>query len=82
MNMVTHDITFGVGPAGIGKTYHAVADAVDALERQEIRRILLTRPAVEKGEKLGSLPGDLSQKSTLICDHFTMLYSKCLVLSG
>ena len=61
-NMLTHDITFGVGPAGTGKTYLAVAAAVDALERQEIRRILLTRPAVEAGEKLGFLPGDLSQK--------------------
>ncbi len=61
-NMVTHDITFGIGPAGTGKTYLAVAAAVDALERQEIRRILLTRPAVEAGEKLGFLPGDLSQK--------------------
>lgn len=57
-----HDITFGVGPAGTGKTYLAVATAVDALERQEVRRILLTRPAVEAGEKLGFLPGDLSQK--------------------
>lgn len=62
MNMVTHDITFGIGPAGTGKTYLAVAAAVDALERQEVRRILLTRPAVEAGEKLGFLPGDLSQK--------------------
>jgi phosphate starvation-inducible protein PhoH and related proteins len=62
VNMVTHDITFGIGPAGTGKTYLAVAAAVDALERQEIRRILLTRPAVEAGEKLGFLPGDLSQK--------------------
>ncbi|TXH65540.1 MAG: PhoH family protein [Tolumonas sp.] len=61
-NIVTHDITFGIGPAGTGKTYLAVAAAVDALERQEIRRILLTRPAVEAGEKLGFLPGDLSQK--------------------
>jgi phosphate starvation-inducible PhoH-like protein len=61
-NMVSHDITFGIGPAGTGKTYLAVAAAVDALERQEIRRILLTRPAVEAGEKLGFLPGDLSQK--------------------
>jgi phosphate starvation-inducible PhoH-like protein len=61
-NVLTHDITFGVGPAGTGKTYLAVACAVDALERQEIRRILLTRPAVEAGEKLGFLPGDLSQK--------------------
>ncbi|XOV77780.1 MAG: PhoH family protein [Aestuariibacter sp.] len=62
MNIVHHDITFGVGPAGTGKTYLAVACAVDALERQEIRRILLTRPAVEAGEKLGFLPGDLAQK--------------------
>lgn len=62
VNMVTHDISFGIGPAGTGKTYLAVAAAVDALERQEIRRILLTRPAVEAGEKLGFLPGDLSQK--------------------
>lgn len=61
-NIVTHDISFGIGPAGTGKTYLAVACAVDALERQEVRRILLTRPAVEAGEKLGFLPGDLSQK--------------------
>ncbi|WP_341503397.1 PhoH family protein [Gallaecimonas sp. GXIMD4217] len=61
-NIFHHDISFGVGPAGTGKTYLAVACAVDALERQEIRRILLTRPAVEAGEKLGFLPGDLSQK--------------------
>lgn len=61
-NILDHDITFGVGPAGTGKTYLAVAAAVDALERQEVRRILLTRPAVEAGEKLGFLPGDLSQK--------------------
>ncbi|QBF82320.1 PhoH family protein [Shewanella maritima] len=61
-NIARHDISFGIGPAGTGKTYLAVAAAVDALERQEIRRILLTRPAVEAGEKLGFLPGDLSQK--------------------
>ena len=61
-NVINHDITFGIGPAGTGKTYLAVACAVDALERQEVRRILLTRPAVEAGEKLGFLPGDLSQK--------------------
>ncbi len=57
-----HDINFGVGPAGTGKTYLAVACAVDALERQEVRRILLVRPAVEAGERLGFLPGDLAQK--------------------
>nr|ELR5233082.1 PhoH family protein [Providencia rettgeri] len=61
-NILDHDITFGIGPAGTGKTYLAVAAAVDALERQEVSRILLTRPAVEAGEKLGFLPGDLSQK--------------------
>jgi len=61
-NIISHDICFGVGPAGTGKTYLAVACAVDALERQEVRRIILTRPAVEAGEKLGFLPGDLSQK--------------------
>ncbi len=56
------DVCFGVGPAGTGKTYLAVASAVDALERDKIRRIILTRPAVESGERLGFLPGDLSQK--------------------
>ncbi|MGL5030017.1 MAG: PhoH family protein [Aeromonas sp.] len=61
-NIVRHDVSFGIGPAGTGKTYLAVAAAVDALERQDVRRILLTRPAVEAGEKLGFLPGDLSQK--------------------
>lgn len=57
-----HDIVFGVGPAGTGKTYLAVAAAVDALERHLVERIILTRPAVEAGERLGFLPGDLSQK--------------------
>ncbi|RCU48926.1 PhoH family protein [Corallincola luteus] len=61
-NILLNDISFGIGPAGTGKTYLAVAAAVDALERQDVRRILLTRPAVEAGEKLGFLPGDLSQK--------------------
>jgi phosphate starvation-inducible protein PhoH and related proteins len=60
--MLTHDITFGVGPAGTGKTYLAVACAVDALERDLVKRIVLVRPAVEAGEKLGFLPGDLAQK--------------------
>ncbi|MFZ2319285.1 MAG: PhoH family protein, partial [Pseudomonas sp.] len=60
--ILEHDINFGIGPAGTGKTYLAVACAVDALEREQIRRILLVRPAVEAGEKLGFLPGDLSQK--------------------
>ncbi|MCL4119695.1 UNVERIFIED_CONTAM: hypothetical protein GTU68_034054, partial [Idotea baltica] len=58
----TYDINFGVGPAGTGKTYLAVACAVEALLRDEVERILLVRPAVEAGEKLGFLPGDLSQK--------------------
>ena len=57
-----HDITFGIGPAGTGKTFLAVACAVDALERSQVQRIVLTRPAVEAGERLGFLPGDLTQK--------------------
>mgnify|MGYP005806101803 CR=1 FL=1 len=61
-NIARHDITFGIGPAGTGKTYLAVACAVDALERSAVQRIVLTRPAVEAGEKLGFLPGDLAQK--------------------
>jgi phosphate starvation-inducible PhoH-like protein len=60
--ILTHDINFGVGPAGTGKTYLAVACAVEALERDAVRRVLLVRPAVEAGERLGFLPGDLSQK--------------------
>lgn len=60
--ILDNDINFGVGPAGTGKTYLAVACAVDALQREQVRRILLVRPAVEAGEKLGFLPGDLSQK--------------------
>ena len=61
-SILTHDINFGIGPAGTGKTYLAVACACEALEREEVSRILLVRPAVEAGEKLGFLPGDLSQK--------------------
>ena len=61
-SIASHDITFGIGPAGTGKTYLAVACAVDALERSSVQRIVLTRPAVEAGERLGFLPGDLSQK--------------------
>ncbi|MGZ8288159.1 MAG: PhoH family protein [Telluria sp.] len=60
--ILEHDISFGVGPAGTGKTYLAVACAVDALERDVVKRIVLTRPAVEAGERLGFLPGDMSQK--------------------
>ena len=78
-DILDHDITFGVGPAGTGKTYLAVAAAVDALERQEIRRILLTRPAVEAGEKLGFLPGDLSQK---VDPYLRPLYDALYELMG
>ena len=60
--IMSHDINFGIGPAGTGKTYLAVASAVDAMERERVRRILLVRPAVEAGERLGFLPGDLAQK--------------------
>ena len=61
-HIASHDITFGIGPAGTGKTYLAVACAVDALERAAVQRIILTRPAVEAGERLGFLPGDVAQK--------------------
>jgi phosphate starvation-inducible PhoH-like protein len=61
-HILTHDCTFGIGPAGTGKTYLAVACAVDALERDKVKRIVLVRPAVEAGERLGFLPGDLAQK--------------------
>jgi phosphate starvation-inducible PhoH-like protein len=61
-NILAHDCTFGIGPAGTGKTYLAVACAVDALERDKVKRIILVRPAVEAGERLGFLPGDLAQK--------------------
>ena len=61
-NIAQHDITLGIGPAGTGKTYLAVACAVDALEKSAVQRIVLTRPAVEAGERLGFLPGDLTQK--------------------
>ncbi|MGL6108764.1 MAG: PhoH family protein [Rubrivivax sp.] len=60
--MLSHDLSFGIGPAGTGKTFLAVACAVDALERSTVQRIVLTRPAVEAGEKLGFLPGDMAQK--------------------
>jgi phosphate starvation-inducible PhoH-like protein len=61
-NMRDYDLAFGIGPAGTGKTYLAVAAAVDALEHEQVRRIVLVRPAVEAGERLGFLPGDMSQK--------------------
>ncbi len=61
-NVLGHDLNFGIGPAGTGKTYLAVAAAVEALEKDEVRRLVLVRPAVEAGERLGFLPGDLAQK--------------------
>ena len=60
--ITTHDINFGVGPAGTGKTYLAVACAIEALQTEQVRKIILVRPAVEAGEKLGFLPGDMAQK--------------------
>ena len=60
--ILEHDLNFGIGPAGTGKTYLAVASAVEALEQERVRRIVLVRPAVEAGERLGFLPGDMSQK--------------------
>jgi len=61
-NIQDHDLAFGIGPAGTGKTYLAIASAIDALESERVRRIILVRPAVEAGERLGFLPGDMSQK--------------------
>jgi len=78
-NMATHDITFGIGPAGTGKTYLAVACAVDALERSAVQKIVLTRPAVEAGEKLGFLPGDLGQK---VDPYLRPLYDALYELMG
>jgi phosphate starvation-inducible protein PhoH and related proteins len=78
-NILAHDLTFGVGPAGTGKTYLAVACAVDALERDLVKRIVLTRPAVEAGERLGFLPGDLSQK---IDPYLRPLYDALYDLMG
>lgn len=78
-NILTHDINFGIGPAGTGKSYLAVAAAVDALERNQIRRILLVRPAVEAGENLGFLPGDLAQK---IDPYLRPLYDALYELLG
>jgi phosphate starvation-inducible PhoH-like protein len=75
----SHDISFGIGPAGTGKTYLAVACAVDALERETVKRIVLTRPAVEAGERLGFLPGDLAQK---IDPYLRPLYDALYDLMG
>ena len=78
-NIAKHDITFGIGPAGTGKTYLAVASAVDALERSSVQRIVLTRPAVEAGERLGFLPGDLAQK---VDPYLRPLYDALYELMG
>jgi phosphate starvation-inducible PhoH-like protein len=77
--IASHDITFGIGPAGTGKTYLAVAMAVDALQRSAVQRIVLTRPAVEAGERLGFLPGDLNQK---IDPYLRPLYDALYDLMG
>ncbi len=69
--IATHDINFGIGPAGTGKTFLAVASAVEALNESRVQRLILVRPAVEAGEKLGFLPGDLSRRSTPTCDRCT-----------
>ena len=74
-----HDITFGIGPAGTGKTYLAVASAIDAMNRDRVKRIVLVRPAVEAGEKLGFLPGDLNQK---VDPYLRPLYDALYDLAG
>jgi phosphate starvation-inducible PhoH-like protein len=78
-NIASHDITFGIGPAGTGKTYLAVACAVDALERSAVQRIVLTRPAVEAGERLGFLPGNLTEK---VDPYLRPLYDALYELMG
>ena len=78
-SILGHDLTFGIGPAGTGKTYLAVACAVDALERNAVQRIVLTRPAVEAGERLGFLPGDLAQK---VDPYLRPLYDALYELMG
>src|SRR3954468_13247164 len=78
-NITNHDITFGIGPAGTGKTYLAVACAVDALERNAVQRVLLTRPAVGAGERFGFLPGDLAQK---VDPYLRPLYDALYELMG
>ena len=75
----SHDVTFGIGPAGTGKTYLAVASAVDALERDLVKRLILTRPAVQAGERLGFLPGDMAQK---IDPYLRPLYDALYDLMG
>ncbi len=77
--ILAHDLTIGIGPAGTGKTYLAVACAVDALERDKVKRIVLVRPAVEAGERLGFLPGDLAQK---VDPYLRPLYDALFDLMG
>src|SRR6185503_3336005 len=77
--ILAHDLTLGIGPAGTGKTYLAVACAVDALERDKVKRIVLVRPAVEAGERLGFLPGDLAQK---VDPYLRPLYDSLYDLMG
>ena len=78
-NIQSEDINFGIGPAGTGKTYLAVASAVDALNREKVKRIVLVRPAVEAGERLGFLPGDLAQK---VDPYLRPLYDALYDLAG
>ncbi|HEX9180633.1 MAG TPA: PhoH family protein [Burkholderiales bacterium] len=78
-HILEHDLTFGIGPAGTGKTYLAVACAVDALERDAVKRIVLVRPAVEAGERLGFLPGDMAQK---VDPYLRPLYDSLYDLMG
>jgi len=78
-NILTHDLTFSIGPAGTGKTYLAVACAVDALERDTVKRIILVRPAVEAGERLGFLPGDMAAK---VDPYLRPLYDSLYDLMG
>ncbi len=78
-NILTHDLTFSIGPAGTGKTYLAVACAVDALERDVVKRIILVRPAVEAGERLGFLPGDMAAK---VDPYLRPLYDSLYDLMG
>jgi len=78
-NIQSNDINFGIGPAGTGKTYLAVASAVDALNREKVKRIVLVRPAVEAGERLGFLPGDLAQK---VDPYLRPLYDALYDLAG
>jgi phosphate starvation-inducible PhoH-like protein len=80
--IATHDINFGIGPAGTGKTYLAVAMAVDALNDNRAQRLILVRPAVEAGEKLGFLPGDLTQKVDPYLRPCTTRCTKCSASSG